>query len=110
MTDPAPRHIVRVRVADFELACGCRSAGECMHNLGAEVEALSHLVDLFADEIKKKLHTKYRRGYNGWDDPNSAQFIRNSLVNHVERGPGQEVDVAALAAILWNLGTSPSGR
>lgn len=86
--------------------CGCRSVGECTHNTFAELTALDAMVDAFAAEMKKKLHKKWREGQRGWDDRDCEQGIRTALARHVARGPGQEVDVANLAAMLWNMGSN----
>lgn len=84
-------------------SCGCRSVGECDHNTFAEVRALDQLVDAFAAEMKKKLRDQYyRNGYTGWDDRAKEGIIRDSLCQHLDRLWGQEVDIANLAAFLWN--------
>jgi hypothetical protein len=87
-------------------SCGCRSAGECVHNNWAEEHALDALVDAFAKEMKKKLRQKYwRDGYTGWDDIANLAIIQQKLGEHVVRllaGGDQAVDVANLAAMLWN--------
>lgn len=82
--------------------CGCRSAGECSHNTFAEVKAFDLLVDKFADEMKMKFFGKWRQGCSGWDAPASAENIRSALLAHVQRGAGQETDIAIYAAMLWN--------
>jgi hypothetical protein len=82
--------------------CGCRSVGECTHNAFAEQRALDMLVEAFAREMKRKLRRKLIDGRHGWDDPACADGIREELLNHIKRGAGQEIDVANMAAILWN--------
>ena len=70
------------------------------------LEALDALVDAFAVEMKKKLRRKALEGRHGWDDPQYAEGIRVAMLEHARRGPGQEVDVANLAAMLWNMGSN----
>lgn len=96
-----------IKVADFMKPCNCRSVGECRHNTFAEFEALDAMVDAFAREMKKKLHAKALEGRTGWDDPECRDGIREAMIEHAARGLFQEVDVANLAAMLWN-GRQPS--
>ncbi len=91
-----------ITVEQFTKPCGCRSAGECNHNTFAEFTALDALVDAFAAEMKKKLRAKAMEGRSGWDDPQWEPGIRAALIDHAQRGKGQEVDAANLAAMLWN--------
>ena len=91
-----------IKAKDFIKRCNCRSVGECNHNLTAELKALDRMVDAFAKEMKKKLHKKVIEGYSGWDDVKYKNAIKASLRNHVDREE-QEVDVANLAAMLWNM-------
>ena len=86
----------------FVSLCGCRSVGECEHDYSAETDALKALVDAFAVEMKKKLLCKAREGWGGWDNPENKEHIKASLLHHVKL-VGQEVDVANLAAMLWNM-------
>ena len=95
-----------ITVESFYKLCGCRSVGECNHNSFAEFDALNALVDAFADEMKKKLRRKVLEGRDGWDDQKCADGIRAAMLKHAQRGPGQEVDVANLAAMLWNMGSN----
>lgn len=67
-----------------------------------ELDALDALVDAFAKEMKAKLRKKYLDGYTGWDEPSLRPILELKLTEHVARG-GQYVDVANLAAMLWNL-------
>jgi hypothetical protein len=102
------------RARQFIHPCGCRSAGECFHNLlGGEPQALEALVDEFSSEMKKKLIQKYLRdGYTGWDDPGNRGVILEKLRDHVDRlvaGEPQEIDVANLAAMLWNFRQGKEG-
>lgn len=69
-----------------------------------EVQALFHLVDLFANEMKIRLLTKYHKGKRGWDtDPGSrgGALFRNEL--KMKLGTRDPVDTANLAMFLWNL-------
>lgn len=67
-----------------------------------ELDALYALVDAFAEEMKGKLRRKYVEGFTGWDDPELRPELERRLQLHVIRG-GQYVDVANLAAMLWNM-------
>ena len=71
----------------------------------AQRYALFALKDYFSDEMHKKLIQKYHEGYTGWDNYKLKSFLLESLEKHVERAkedPNQWVDVANLAAMLWN--------
>jgi hypothetical protein len=86
----------------FVMPCGCRSAGECMHGLFAEGRALCALVEAFAARMESELLERLRRGgCHGWDDPTWRDYLRNSLAEHVHKG--DLVDVANIAAFLWNM-------
>jgi hypothetical protein len=100
---------VIITIDDGMVACGCRSVGECSHNTFAEIKALEKLVDAFAGQMKKKLREKWMEGRHGWDDPTCAKGIRIGMLAHVNRGAGQEVDVANMAAMLWNFGSETDG-
>lgn len=86
----------------FYKRCSCRAVGECSHNNHAEIVALNAMINKFASAMKSKLKNKFLRdGYSGWDNigPNSPPYI-SDLQHHVEKG--DLVDVANIAAILWN--------
>lgn len=53
--------------------------------------------------MKTKLRKKWREYYSGWDNPDTADSLRAAMINCVLRGPGQEIDIANFAAMLWNL-------
>jgi hypothetical protein len=93
-----------IAVEQFMTPCGCRSVGECVHNLGAEAAALDALVDAFAAAMKAKLQRQRWRGWRGWDDPANRNVIRARLAEHLMKPGDQWVDVANFAAMLWNLG------
>ena len=95
-----------ITVEGFHKPCGCRSVGECHHNSVAGLKALDALVDAFAVEMKKKLRRKALEGRSGWDDPACASGIRAAMLEHAQRGLGQEIDVANLAEMLWNMGSN----
>lgn len=99
-----------ITVDRFIPRCGCRSVGECTHGLEAEGEALDELVDAFADEMKAKLRRKWREGYSGWDVPANRPGINAKLFEHVLRTGPQWVDIANLAAMLWNLDNGEAER
>jgi hypothetical protein len=67
-----------------------------------EEEALNALVDTFAAEMKKKLQAKREDGFHGWDYPDASAEIRTKYRQHLRRKNNQWVDVANLAAMLWN--------
>lgn len=70
-------------------------------HMDAEERALALLVDGFAEAMKAKLIAKYRKaGYGGWDNEVNACNISSSLAKHVSKG--DPVDIANLAAFLWN--------
>lgn len=95
-----------ITVNSLYQSCGCRSVGECEHINWVEERALDALVDAFAEAMKAKLRQKYwRDGHTGWDNPCNRQIIVEKLQEHVRRevaGQSQEVDIANLAAMLWN--------
>lgn len=71
--------------------------------LEAQEKALSALVDEFAVAMKEKLIAKLHEGYCGWDDSDLVPILERKLSEHIGRGPGQRVDAANLAAMLWNI-------
>lgn len=92
-----------IRSEDFIPLCGCRSAGECSHGAFADARALDAMVDAFASAMKRKLRQKATEGWYGWDDRRRKTDISIALKGHVDRGSYQWVDVANLAAMLWNM-------
>lgn len=66
------------------------------------------MVDAFAAEMKKKLQAKFTEGYEGWDDPKMLPILKVKLMNHAEKPGQQVVDIANLAAMIWNIETNPS--
>ena len=85
------------------VACGCNNSAKCNHNNFVELDSLYLLVDEFAAEMKTKLRKKWKEYYSGWDNPDTADSLRAAMINCVLRGPGQEIDIANFAAMLWNL-------
>jgi hypothetical protein len=69
----------------------------------AETTAFDAVVDAFAVEMKRKFRLKWMEGRSGWDDPENCAGMRASMVEHAMRGGRQEIDVANLAAMIWNL-------
>ena len=65
--------------------------------------ALGDLVYYFSGEMEAKLLQKVREGYLGWDKLIFREVLERKLKEHVERGSGQYIDIANLAAMLWNL-------
>ena len=90
-----------ITVENTMVACGCRSVGECNHNNFAELNAIDKMVDVFSEAMKAKFRKKYLEGYTGWDDKSLRIWIEKKLPEHV--GKGDMVDVANLAAMLWNM-------
>lgn len=83
--------------------CGCRSVGECFHNIHSELDAINACVDDFATEMKEKLKAKYFNGYHGWDDEEwTPEMIRTALIDHLYKPNGDMVDVANFAMFMWN--------
>lgn len=92
-----------ITAESLRVSCGCRSVGECHHNTFAETNAFEAVVDQFAEAMKRKFRAKWIEGRSGWDDPANAAGIRAGMIDHANRGPGQEIDVANMAAMLWNI-------
>lgn len=65
-----------------------------------ECERLQSVVDEFAAKMIGKLIDKAAEGYRGWDSPANRDMIRQKLLANVKRSDW--VDVANLAAMLWN--------
>ena len=68
----------------------------------SEEAALNALVDAFAAEMKAKLQTKREDGFHGWDYLDAMPAIHRKYRQHLRRQNNQWVDVANLAAMLWN--------
>ncbi len=68
-----------------------------------EIERLNRVVEAFSTEMKARLRDQAIRGCRGWDDPASYQRISEMMMEHAAASPGQEVDAANLAMILWYL-------
>ncbi|MGH8548592.1 MAG: hypothetical protein ACRERU_08340 [Methylococcales bacterium] len=68
-----------------------------------EIKRLNRVVEAFAIEMKARLREQAIRGCRGWDDPASYLRITEMMLEHAAVSPGQEVDVANLAMILWYL-------
>lgn len=66
-----------------------------------EITLLMQTSRAFIDAMQRKLIHKAADGESGWDDPESIPEIKRRLLDHVNRGDGQEVDVANLAMMLW---------
>ena len=73
-----------------------------------EEEKLSALVADFGEVMRRKIWMKYRRdGLDTWNQKRSVALLRKKLHEHVEkyadgRNPRQLVDIANIAAFLWN--------
>jgi hypothetical protein len=68
-----------------------------------EIKRLNRVVEMFATEMKARLREQAIRGCRGWDDPASYERISEMMMEHAAVSPGQEVDAANLAMILWHL-------
>jgi len=85
----------------LDVACGCRSSGECNCNDFNWVGVFNNMVDAFSEEMKAKLKKKFMEGYKGWDDPGwTKKQIIHALRNHIEKGDMS--DVANFAMFAWN--------
>ena len=73
-----------------------------------EITRLNLVVDAFATEMKARLREQAIRGCRGWDDPASYHRMSELMMEHRAVGPGQEVDAANLAMILWYLRSQDS--
>ena len=90
-----------ITVEDFIPMCGCRSVQECSHGDWAWLRALERCVEVFSEDMLYKLKNKFLQGYDGWDDPNTLDFLKESLKSHMDKG--DMVDVANLAMFIWNI-------
>jgi hypothetical protein len=68
--------------------------------LADDMRALGELVHRFAAAMRHKLYEKAAEGYTGWNNPENIEMIQQKLLANAERGDW--VDVANLAAMLWN--------
>jgi hypothetical protein len=71
--------------------------------------ALNALVDAFAAEMKAKLQAKREDGFHGWDYLDAMPMIHRKYRQHLRRKNNQWIDVANLAAMLWNAEQAPTG-
>ena len=83
--------------------CSCRGRCECYANISSEIKSLEARVDAFAEKMKAKLKQKYIEGWTGWDDKTLERGIDGRLFEKAVHTEGQEVDIANLAAMLWNM-------
>ena len=76
-------------------------------------DKLMECVDAFAEAMKKKLRKKRREGYSGWDLQENKAGILQLLSDHVDsqyyNDANQEVDIANLAMMIWNLNGRKEG-
>ena len=90
-----------ITAEDFIPRCGCRSVGECTHGMFADQRAFDAVVNKLATAMKAKFRNKFMEGRSGWDERDAKEFLLTSLKSHIERG--DMVDVANIAAMIWNL-------
>lgn len=90
-----------ITTQDMIPKCGCRSVGECSHGIFAQPRAFDAVVNAFNKQMKVKFRKKYLEGRDGWDNRNQKHFIKASLKKHISKG--DMVDVANLAAMIWNM-------
>jgi hypothetical protein len=69
--------------------------------LDPNLQALFHLVDAFAQDMKAKLRKKHDEGWRGWDLMSKIELLEVVRVQ-MTKGP-DPVDLANLAAFLWNI-------
>ena len=72
-----------------------------------EQRDLDAAVDKFATAMKKRLGTKRKQGWYGWEDP-ELYDVENRLLRNAAQGiTGKDkkslVDVANLAMFLWRI-------
>jgi hypothetical protein len=67
-----------------------------------EINALNALVDEFAAAMKDRLMVKVWQGWRGWDDPQFEDQLCARLAHEAAKDDPDHVDVANLAAFLWN--------
>jgi len=67
----------------------------------AELQALGELMNIFTDEMLKKLIYNVEKGKSGWDSPEIIESLKNQLSNNINNQDW--VDVANISMMLWNL-------
>jgi len=70
--------------------------------------AFNNMVDQFSKAMKDKFKKKYLEGKGGWDNTEWKGFIQSELRRHItkatlEGDTNQYIDIANLAAMLWNM-------
>jgi hypothetical protein len=72
-------------------------------------DPLMNCVDAFAEAMKEKLNKKRGEGWTGWQENENYAGIKESLVYHatVKGIEGEEVDIANLSMMIWNLNGRP---
>ncbi len=96
---------MRISTEMMEPQCGCREA-ICEHTLSFPgLCALEKLTQIAAEAMYKKLLKKYWEGWFGWDDPKALPFLKQKLIDHVQKGfsANNMVDIMNLAAMIWNM-------
>lgn len=73
---------------------------------------LAKLVGAFSAAMICKLDRKAKQGWTGWDNPMLIDNLEKSLNEHVQvfnttGNAKQLIDIANLAAFLWNLNGRP---
>jgi len=72
-----------------------------------EQRDLEAAVDEFAAAMKKRLNTKRKQGWGGWEDPElcdaEARFLRNAAQGVIVKDKKSLVDVANFAMFLWRI-------
>lgn len=79
--------------------------------LEQEIGRLDAEVDKFADQMKARLREKAAAGWDGWDDPSSAEQAYTDMLGQaagVKFARGQEVDIANLAMFLKRFNDGPA--
>jgi hypothetical protein len=72
----------------------------------SEIKEIDTAVNEFAAAIKKRLISKYKQGWRGWDGPPECfsadtRLLKNAAVGIVKKDAKSLIDVAALAMMIW---------
>lgn len=72
-----------------------------------ELTQLRALVDMFAEEMYKKLEKKYREGERGWEKVSEISSLYTSLFSKLDNSEfgiptPNLIDIGAISALIWN--------
>ena len=74
----------------------------------SEKQRLSDAVDRFAEAMKKRLFTKQKQGWHGWDSDRLVygdipdRMLRNASHARETKSTKSLIDTANLAMMIWN--------